>query len=250
LAPVLWLLLPESVRYLVSLRGDGRRVAAVLNRIAPETDLTGATFVGTSAPKGSPVRQLFAAGLLGGTLLLWLAFFMTLLVVYLLSNWMPTLIQRSGISLSRASLITAMFQIGGTVGAIVIGRVMDRLNPHHVLGTAYVLAGSFVSLIGLVATIPWLMAFAVFGAGFCVSGGQVGANALAAAFYPTSSRGTGVSWALGFGRTGSIVGSFSGGAMLAQGWGLPTVYGLVAIPALIAAAAILVLGVLYRRDGI
>ena len=247
LAPVLWAMLPESVRYLVSQRGDGRRVRAVLNRIDPHADLAGATFVGANAPKGSPVRQLFASGLFQGTLLLWLAFFMTLLVVYLLSNWMPTLIQRSGMSLGGASLITAMFQIGGTAGAIAIGWVMDRLNPHHVLGTAYVLAGGFVTLIGLVTTTPWLMALAVFGAGFCVSGGQVGANALAAAFYPTACRATGVSWALGVGRTGSIVGSFAGGSMLAQGWGLPTVYSLVAIPVVIAGTAILVLGA-FRRS--
>ena len=62
------------------------------------------------------------------------------------------------------------------------------------------------------------------------------------AFYPTAYRTTGVSWAIGVGRSGSILGSFLGGAMLAQDWGLPTGYGLVAIPAVISGAAILVLG--------
>ena len=242
LAPALGLALPESVRYLVSKGGDGTRVAAALRRVAPDPALEGARFAGANAPRRSPVRELFAGGLLPGTLLLWLAFFMSLLVVYLLSNWMPTLIQRSGISLSRASLITAAFQVGGTIGAIVIGRLMDRGNPHSVLGIAYIGAGGFVSLIGIAAATPWLMTLAVFGAGFCVSGAQVGANALAAAFYPTAYRATGVSWALGVGRSGSIAGSFLGGAMLAQGWGLPTVYGLVAIPAVISGAAILILG--------
>ena len=247
LAPVLWATLPESVRYLVATNGDPRRVAAALRRIAPDARLARATFVGPSAPKASPVRQLFAGQLVRGTLLLWLAFFMSLLVVYLLSNWMPTLLQRSGVSLSAASLVTAMFQIGGTVGAIAIGRVMDHVKPHYVLGTAYVAAGGFVSLIGVAATTPWLMTLAVFGAGVCVSGGQVGANALAAAFYPTANRATGVSWAMGVGRSGSIVGSLTGGAMLARGWGLPTVYGLVAIPAVMAGAAILVLGAAQRQ---
>ena len=242
LAPALGIALPESVRYLVSKGGDGSRVAAALGRVAPDPALEGARFAGANAARRSPVRELFAGGLLPGTLLLWLAFFMSLLVVYLLSNWMPTLIQRSGSSLSRASLITAAFQVGGTIGAIVIGRLMDRASPHSVLGVAYIGAGGFVSLIGIAAATPWLMALAVFGAGFCVSGAQVGANALAAAFYPTAYRATGVSWALGVGRSGSIAGSFLGGAMLAQGWGLPTVYGLVAIPAVISGAAILILG--------
>ena len=103
LVPVLGLAFPESVRYLVLKGGDGSRVAAALRRVAPDPALEGARFAGADAPRRSPVRELFAGGLLPGTLLLWLAFFMSLLVVYLLSNWMPTLIQRSGISLSRAS---------------------------------------------------------------------------------------------------------------------------------------------------
>jgi AAHS family 4-hydroxybenzoate transporter-like MFS transporter len=246
LAPVLWAVLPESVRYLVAQGGDSR-VAAALRRIAPSANLGQARFVGAGKAESSPVRQLFAGGLLTGTVLLWAAFFMSLLVVYLLSNWMPTLIQRSGLSLRRASLITALFQIGGTAGAVAVGRLMDRANPHHVLGAAFIAASVFVALIGAAAATPWLMACAVFGAGFCVSGGQVGANALAAGFYPTAYRATGVSWALGIGRSGSIVGSLIGGSMLARGWSLALVYGLVSLPVLLSGAAILALGALRRR---
>jgi AAHS family 4-hydroxybenzoate transporter-like MFS transporter len=247
LAPVLWWALPESVRYLV-IRGDAApRIAAVLHQIAPTVDLAGATFVGSNAPAASPVRQLFSGGLMRGTLLLWLAFFMSLLVVYLLSNWMPTLIQRStGASLSHAAQITAMLQIGGTAGAIVVGRLMDAMSPHRVLGAVYAAGAAFIVLISMSTATAWLMAVAVFGAGFCVSGGQVGANALSAAFYPTAYRATGVSWANGIGRSGSIVGSLLGGAMLALGWEVTTVYALVAIPAVIAAAALVALGARER----
>jgi AAHS family 4-hydroxybenzoate transporter-like MFS transporter len=247
LGPVLWRAMPESARYLVSRDAGSDRVRATLQRISPGADLRGTVFARPPVQQSSPLRALFASALVQGTLLLWLAFFMSLLVVYLLSNWMPTLIQRSGLSLRGASLITATFQVGGTVGAIALGRLMDRFNPHHVLGVTYVVAGGFVTLMGAAAALPWLMAAAVFGAGFCVSGGQVGANALAAAFYPTACRTTGVSWALGVGRSGSIVGSLMGGAMLAQGWGLEKVYGLVAIPVLVSGLAILLLGVLSRR---
>jgi AAHS family 4-hydroxybenzoate transporter-like MFS transporter len=247
LAPVLWWALPESVRYLVMRGGETDRIVATLHRIAPEADLQDAAFVGAQEPHGSPMRQLFAAGLLRGTLLLWLAFFMSLLVVYLLSSWLPTLIHSSGVSLRTASLITAMFQVGGTIGAVTIGRLMDRLNPHHVLGIAYASAGLFVYLIGHAAAAPWLMVIAVFGAGFCVSGSQVGANALAAAYYPTASRATGVSWANGVGRIGSVLGSMLGGVMLGLGWGLPTMFAVVAIPAVIAGLAIFSLGLVRRR---
>jgi AAHS family 4-hydroxybenzoate transporter-like MFS transporter len=245
-APILAAALPESARYLVARDSSSSRVRATLQRIAPGADLTGASFAGPRKQTSSPVAALFHTGFVSGTVLLWITFFMSLLVVYLLSNWMPTLIQRSGLSLRRASLITAVFQIGGTVGAIVLGRLMDRFNPSRVLGVAYLAAAAFVSLMGAAASIPWLLAAAVFGAGFCVSGGQVGANALAATFYPTACRTTGVSWALAVGRGGSIVGSLIGGVMLAQGFSLAMVYGLVAVPALVAALCMLWFGVIRR----
>lgn len=246
LAPVLSWLLPESARYLVA-RADAAGVRATLGRLAPDADLSGAVFAGAKTPQASPVRALFVREVLPGTLRLWLAFFMSLLVVYLLSNWMPTLIQRSGLSLRGASLITAVFQAGGTVGAIALGRLMDRFKPQRVIGLAYLAAAGFVIAMGITAATPWLMAIAVFGAGVCVSGGQVGTNALTAAFYPTTCRTTGVSWALGVGRSGSIVGSLIGGAMLAQGWSLAVVYSLVAVPVLIAGVAIVGLSVATRR---
>lgn len=249
LAVVLAGMLPESVRYLASRRDGKARVQAILQRIAPSSNFDDAVFAEQRSEGTSPLRGLFRPDLAYGTVLLWVSFFMTLLVVYLLSNWMPTLIQRAGLSLRGASLITATFQLGGTAGAIVLGRLMDRLSQHRVLAAAYLIAAAFIVLMGLTAETPWLMAVAVFGAGFCVSGGQVGANALAAAFYPTSCRTTGVSWALGIGRVGSIVGSLMGGALLAQGWGMGTVYGLVAIPAVFSALAIGGMGRFRERVG-
>jgi AAHS family 4-hydroxybenzoate transporter-like MFS transporter len=221
LAPVLWSTLPESAAYLQSIARE----------------------------RVSPVLQLFEGGLLVGTLLLWLSFFMSLLVVYLLSNWMPTLIRGTGASLSHAALLTAMLQIGGTAGAIVVGRLMDAMNPYRVLGAAYAAGAAFIVAISLATAAPWWMGAAVFGTGFCVSGGQVGANALSAAFYPTPYRATGVAWANGVGRIGSIAGSLFGGVLLAAGSRVTTVYALVAVPALVSAMALLALGVVTPSSG-
>ena len=174
---------------------------------------------------------------------------MSLLVVYLLSNWMPTLIQRSGRSLTGASRLTAAFQIGGTAGAITLGWLMDRFPPHRVIGLAYLAAAGCVALMGATAATPMLMAVAVFGAGFGVSGGRPAPTPWPPPSIPTACRTTGVSWALGVGRSGSIVGSLVGGVMLAQGWALGAVYGLVAIPVVIAGMAILIVGDTRRRPG-
>lgn len=247
LLPVLMVALPESVRYLVvkGLRLDD--VRRLLQRIAPAADLSTSTFaIPEKARAGFPVKHLFDAQLRRGTIFLWLAFFMSLLVIYLLSSWLPTLISSTGMTLKDASLVTAMFQVGGTVGAIALGQLMDRFKPQLVLGLAYALAAGFIATIGSSTGNTMMLIAAVFGAGFFVSGGQVGANALAAGFYPTASRATGVSWAAGIGRIGSVLGSMAGGWMLALGIGLPTVFAIVGLPALIAAASLLLMGRVER----
>jgi AAHS family 4-hydroxybenzoate transporter-like MFS transporter len=119
---------------------------------------------------------------------------------------------------------------------------MDRANPHYVLAATYTLAGLFIAAIGSLTTAPWLAGLAVFAAGFCVSGSQVGANALSAAYYPTDCRATGVAWANGVGRMGSVVGSVGGGTMLSMGLTMPALFIMVGIPAVIAGATMLRFG--------
>ncbi|WP_029003865.1 MFS transporter [Azorhizobium doebereinerae] len=239
LTPLLIWGLPESARYLASRKGHPARIAAVLKRLVPEADLDGATFMVPLRPAGSPVSRLFKDGLAMGTVFIWITFFMSLLVFYLLSSWLPLLITSAGFSMANASLMGATLATGGTIGAVIIGRLMDRYEPHKVLALSYVVAGLFVVLLGNAVSVPWLLVLAIFGAGFGVAGAQVGINALAAGFYPTASRATGVSWANAVGRTGSVLGSMIGGVLLSFGWPLSTVFAAAAVPAFIAALAML-----------
>ncbi|WP_373376530.1 MFS transporter [Cupriavidus nantongensis] len=248
LAVALVWLLPESVRYLVMTGKSRERIVATLRKIAPQEDLRGATFaVSEQRDTSSPVRHLFRPALLRGTLLFWLTFFMSLLVIYLLSSWLPTLLRGTGHSLRTAALVTTMFQVGGTVGAIALGWLMDRFNPHHVLATSYALAALGIAAVGSVAAEPVAAGVAVFVAGFCISGSQVGANALSASFYPTDCRATGVSWANGVGRMGSVVGSVGGATMLSMGLGMPALFAWIGVPALIAGLSMFSLGVVRRE---
>jgi AAHS family 4-hydroxybenzoate transporter-like MFS transporter len=95
---------------------------------------------------------------------------------------------------------------------------------------------------------------AIFAAGFCIVGGQTAANALAANFYPTSIRATGVGWALGIGRVGSIVGPLIAGATLEMklfglGFGTASIFMLAACAALCAALAAFFLSRLAGMGG-
>ncbi|MFC3109311.1 MFS transporter [Undibacterium arcticum] len=242
LVPLLVFKLPESLRFLVEKGKSGVKVARIVRHIAPAAASVPDLMIHDKKITGSPVASLFRQGMLQGTLLLWTTFFMSLLIIYLISSWLPTLLSNSGISLSKASFLAAMFQVGGTAGAILIGRWMDRFNPHLVLAIAYLIAAGFIALIGISGGALWLVVVAVFGAGFCVSGSQVGANALAAAFYPTGNRTTGVSWASAIGRSGSIVGSMIGGLLLSLQLDNQSIFLIAAAPALIGSVAIFMMG--------
>jgi len=248
LLPLLMWRLPESARYLVLRNKNPKHVAAILNRISPMEDFIGAHFeLAHKKSDGSPVSHLFKSDLVTGTMLLWLAFFSSLLVIYLLSSWLPTLIKSTGVSLATASTVTAMFQIGGTLGAIALGWLMDKFNPQYVLAFCYASAAIFIAAIGTLTTSPVLVGLTIFFAGFFISGSQVGANALAASFYPTDCRATGVSWANGVGRTGSVIGSMGGGMLLAMQLPLSTVFYIVGLPALVGGSAMLVFGLYQKR---
>ena len=236
LVPVLILLLPESVRYLVAAGQKSQRISSLLARIGKHEFTDSTAFVLTEAKaEGSPVRQLFTNGFRAGTLLLWCIFFMSLLIIYLMTNWLPTIAHNAGMSLADASRLMMLYQVGGTIGAVAIGKTMDRLKPTVVLGMAYGLGALLIAALGQTQGI--VLMFAVTGVGFCISGSQIGANAYAAQYYPTESRVTGISWALGVGRLGSIVGSLSGGLLLAMNISQSSLFVLAAVPALLASFA-------------
>ena len=241
LVPVLMLFLPESGR-LLALRGAAASVIARHVNRAIGSRLTGSeTFAADDAAGAArqPVSILFSGGYAVTTVSLWTSYFMGLMVIYLLTGWLPTLMKDAGLSIATAANITALFQVGGTIGAILVGWAMDKSRPARIIAAAYVCGGlCILALSGTGALSPALAAI-VFASGFCMSGAQTGLNAFAPGCYPTAARATGVSWMLGIGRFGSILGSYVGGALLGLGWGFAAILGLLAIPATLAALAIL-----------
>ena len=238
LVPVLALGLPESIRFLVLRRDQDVSVASLLRRIDPGAQVsTDAGFaLSEETPSGVPVAELFASGRLLPTLLIWVVFFMSLLDLYFLSNWLPTLMADLGASVSTAALIGSMLQVGGFVAVLALGGVMDRFSFAG-LALTYGAAAVAIAIVGRTSHSVQAATAAIFVAGFCIVGAQTAANALVAAFYPTALRSTGVGWALGVGRIGSIVGPLLGGVLLAWKWGPPELFLVAALPAAIATAA-------------
>lgn len=248
LIPVLMRYLPESARYLAA-RGDREEpVRAILKQIDASADVANRAIAKPdSVAKGSPIGALLRPGLGGGTILLWITAFMTLLVIYFLGNWLPLLIQRGGVSFHDASLMTSIYLTGNTIGALILGYLMDRTNPQFVLAAAFIAAALALATFGHLDGAGW-PAFALLFITGCGTGGTMtGTNILSAVYYPTTMRATGVAWTLGMGRVGSIVGSMIGGAMLAAHMDLPVIFGVIAAPVVVAAISVSLLSVYRAR---
>jgi AAHS family 4-hydroxybenzoate transporter-like MFS transporter len=238
LVPILALRLPESVRFLALTGRANERVAELLRLINPTAAFAPATQFVIDEPHltGIPVVHLFREGRTLVTLLLWVVFFMSLLDIYFLSNWLPTVLNDLGSSVASSAAIGSMLQVGGVVGTFALGSIIDRFS-FRALALVYFIAVFAVGAIGQLGHSVVFVTMAIFAAGFCVVGGQIAANALAAAFYPTSVRATGVGWALGIGRVGSIVGPLVGGMLLTMKWSAASVFMAAAGAAMCAALA-------------
>ncbi len=125
---------------------------------------------------------------------------MNLLVMYFLVNWLPSLLRGTGMALGTAILSTAVLNIGGVVGAVALGRLIDRMNPYLVLGSAYAASALFIAIVAYSASNLWILMPATFLAGFGVVGAQIGMNAVAAVSTPRPS--ARLAWA---GRSASVV---------------------------------------------
>jgi MFS transporter, AAHS family, 4-hydroxybenzoate transporter len=235
-------LLPESVRYLVAKGRSNERVRAVLSRISGST-LQPAVFVSGEHTNGAKAQSGVAIVLsrryVLGSVMMWLAQFSGLVIFYALINWMPILFKDAGLGARDATLISALFPLGA-VGAIFSGWLMDRYNANKVIAIGYGLTAISVAAIGQAVGSVGLLVVVVFIAGILMNTAQSSMPALAAAYYPTAGRATGVAWMLGIARFGGIAGSYLVAEMSRQHLELTSIFAVIAIPGLVACAAVLI----------
>ncbi|MCG5076943.1 MFS transporter [Paraburkholderia tagetis] len=242
LTVLLVLLLPESVQFMAVRQRADAKIARILGRIAHGTTFEGCRFVapegGVSTQRESAIRVVLSRQYRFGTLMLWLAYFMGLLIYYLLTNWLPTLFRDTGSSGTRAALMTSLFPLGGVLGNLCVGWFMDRLNANRVIAATYVLAAIMVLLVGHGVGHQLWLGTLIFLTGTLVTSAVTSMSALAATFYPTHGRATGVAWMLGVGRIGGVAGALVGAALMGLGWQIGSVFSLLAVPALVSACAL------------
>jgi AAHS family 4-hydroxybenzoate transporter-like MFS transporter len=242
LALAMLVLLPESVRFMVARRQPVERIRAVLSKISASA--SGATrFVLTetrpSIAGKTGVALVLSRQYVLGSVMLWLAYFMGLVIFYALINWMPILFKDAGVDARSATLIAALFPLGGC-GAVLFGWLMDRFDADRIIALGFLATAVLIWAIGQAAGNVGVLVLVVFLGGAVMNTAQSSLPALAAAFYPTEGRATGVSWMLGFGRFGGIAGSFLVAELSRRQFTFTEIFTVVAVPGLVAMAALLV----------
>jgi AAHS family 4-hydroxybenzoate transporter-like MFS transporter len=177
--------------------------------------------------------------------LLWTMQFMNLINLYMLSTWLPTIARGMGLTATAALMVGTMFQTGGAIGSIAIARPIDKWGFFGVLTACFGVAGVMIALIGQPGLSVAMLFVVVFLAGFGIFSGQAGNNAVAATYYPTTLRSTGVGAALGVGRIGSILGPTVAEFMRPR-YSTQQLFLAFAVPALLSAVAVATLRVVMR----
>ena len=211
--------LPESIKYMALHQRFHAKLMKVLGDLQPGIVIpANAKFVIEDEKNvaGFNPGYLFKDGLGLITTLLWLLFALNLMGYFFLASWTPTLLVTAAhLPPATGALAGALMQVGGTVGALLLCRWIDKKR-------FFAIAILFVLAVPAVGSVGWFgitsqssLLLSSFVAGFMVLGIQSGINVSGALIYPTSLRANGSGWELGIGRIGSIVGPILGALFIA-----------------------------------
>jgi MFS transporter, AAHS family, 4-hydroxybenzoate transporter len=235
LLPALALWLPESPRFLARKHRLSPRQAALLDSLGitpgerrPEVlDLA----------RGNTVTMLFGPGYALQTVLLWIVFFCSLMNLYLFVYWLPEVLHLGGLTPAEAVFATSPYPLGGVCAAIYLGYLIDRFGAERALAGHYAVGGLFIAMIALLSLPYALLLAAIFMAGLTIIGSQTGLNGACGKLYPARMRTSGLGWAIGFGRIGSVVAPLLGAWLLSVGMPPKQIFLSACLIALIAAIA-------------
>ena len=239
--------LPESVRYLITRGARQDRVHALVRRMiaSPDTHEDYRFLIGDGpAVPRARLGALFAEGRGIATILLWTAMFLNLLLIVFVLSWLPLTMRQAGLPMQVGVLLAALFSLGGMAGSVIVGWLIDRFGSVPVLTGSYLAAAAAIAGYGVAAASGAALYAITLLAGAFVIGAQSGVIAMVASFYPTAIRSTGLGWALGVGRIGSIVGPALGGVMLSASWSIQGIFLAASTPAVAAAGTILAIHLL------
>jgi AAHS family 3-hydroxyphenylpropionic acid transporter len=195
-----------------------------------------ATLLSATRRRVYGTQQLFGKGRAAQTLLLWLSFFLIVLTLHLMLNWLPFLLTARGLTKDSAMLAQGAFGIGGALIAVEQAVLLDSSWRG---ASVWISVGMLPLLLVCAALLPaWPLALILSALllGGAILAQQVIIYGAAGVFYPDEARGTGLGAAVAAGRVGSLAGPLFPVALLASGRGATQVL-LAVLPIVIACGA-------------
>jgi AAHS family 4-hydroxybenzoate transporter-like MFS transporter len=250
LAVFLFLLMPESLRFLAA-KGDtsayARRLAAQLDAGLKHIPFALLAWIDTPPAKRIPFRDLFTDGRAAGTVLVWFILLLGFATTTVITLQTPTLLHASGIALGTTGLFVGIEGLTAALGMAIAGRLVEKFGPIAALVPAF--TGGWLLLMGLgyVASSPLWAGVVMTLLGFTAPLGTSGAIALAATYYPTAMRSSGVGWAMAMGRFGQVMSPLVIGLLLTLGWAPGPILAAMAVAPLLAGLCVLVRTILLRN---
>ena len=250
-AILLLVFVPESLAFRVNRDGADPRLPSAIQRLDPAAQVP----IGTVFHMGDQdeVSRAGPLAMFGSryriqTILLFAACFFALGNIALLANWLATFMyELAELPIETFAFYMIIGYFGGASGTLAMGWLMDRMNPYWLIAGYFIVDAAAILSLGYIppqAAVAFVTALVVWN--FCQVGGQTGINNLATLSYPPEMRSSGIGWAGGVGRIGGIVFPFLGGLALAAALPLQTIMFATAIPALVVAALIFILGVVNK----
>jgi AAHS family 4-hydroxybenzoate transporter-like MFS transporter len=241
-AALLFLFLPESIRFLCAKGQRSDVIAKILNRMSPQLGAQASdTFLvadeSLQRTNFNPTR-LFAGWLKWLTILLWVGYTLSSLAIYFDANWGPTVIEEIGFPRKQAADLIGLSTILGAGLGLCLMRFTDRLGPFTV-ALYPLLAIPTLLFIGLGHPSKEILPLLLVVGPTLISGGHFGILSIAGVFYPSVIRANGAGWATSIAKIGAIAGPAIAGVLLAEGVMPIYLFALVAIcPMILAACAI------------
>ena len=239
--PLVFWLIPETIPFLQQRepRGALERINRALARFGREgLDRLPARTESEALPR---IRELFAPGLGGITILLSLVYLLHIMTFYFLMKWIPQVVSDMGFTAAAAAGVLVWANVGGAVGSIMVSLAINRFGVRRLVIAAMICGSLAISGFGQdLPTLHHLSAAAAVGA-FFATGAVAGLYAVLAQSFPTRLRGSGIGLVLAVARGGAALGPITAGVLLAGGWPFHWVAPAMALGSL-AAAALLGLG--------
>ncbi|HEX2559643.1 3-(3-hydroxy-phenyl)propionate transporter MhpT [Phenylobacterium sp.] len=193
-------------------------------------------------------RGLFGQGRAAPTVLLWVVFVMTLVVLYLMLNWLPTLVVAKGLTPAAGSSAALAFNLTSIAGALLLGFVVDRAGYRWPVTFTFLLLALAMGALAAAGQLAAVLALSGV-AGFLLLGAQYSLYAVIPSLYPPQVRAAGSGAAVAVGRLGSIAGPLVAGELRGAGYSAGQVFGVMIPVVLAAAAAVFALSWLAKPHG-